>query len=122
MLSCLEEFTHSTKVRVSCSAGLHIRCACQLVNCLRRFKSKIVIQRNDIAADAKSIINLLILGAEFGAELEVVAKGVDAPEAIEAVKEYFNCKQQFEQHTHKFDLAFCRSEDHAVFLLFAMLL
>ena len=67
--------------------GLHARAAAQLVRAASRFQSSVHLERADrgAAADAKSILSVLVLAASRGTELLVRAAGADEGEALEAV-------------------------------------
>lgn len=62
--------------------GLHARPADMLARTALKFRSRIeVICRNE-RVDAKSTLNLLILGATQGTEITIEADGDDAEEAV----------------------------------------
>ncbi|MEO0531978.1 MAG: HPr family phosphocarrier protein [Planctomycetota bacterium] len=65
--------------------GLHARPAEMVAREAMRFESDIRIVREDYRIDAKSILDVLTLGAAEGTELTITAKGVDAEAAAEAV-------------------------------------
>ena len=67
--------------------GLHARAAALLVRTATKFQSAIRLERVDktAAADAKSILSVLMLAAARGTELRVTAEGVDEDEAIVAL-------------------------------------
>jgi phosphotransferase system HPr (HPr) family protein len=67
--------------------GLHARAAAKLVRTAGAFRSSVRLERADGggAADAKSILSVLVLAAARGTELRVVASGADEQEALEAV-------------------------------------
>ncbi len=65
--------------------GLHARPASLWVQTAARFKSRITVTYNGRTADAKRILEVLQLGAGYGAVLTVVAEGEDAAEAIAAL-------------------------------------
>lgn len=67
--------------------GLHARPASLWVQTSGRFKSTITVVCNGRTANAKRILEVLQLGAGFGAELAVTAEGEDAAEAIAALAE-----------------------------------
>ncbi|MGZ3584077.1 MAG: HPr family phosphocarrier protein [Ktedonobacterales bacterium] len=67
--------------------GLHARPASLFVQTAARFKSVIQVECNGRRADAKRILQVLQLGAEYGAELHVYAEGDDATEAVAALGE-----------------------------------
>ena len=67
--------------------GMHARPAEMFVRRAQQFKSKIEIVRDDYRIEAKSIMNLLTLGAAQGTELTLEAEGSDAQEAVDALAE-----------------------------------
>jgi phosphotransferase system HPr (HPr) family protein len=78
-------------VRVTNTLGLHARAAAQLVRLANRFKSEIIIKRDDngITANAKSILSVLNLAAALGVELRITADGDDASEAVDSITALF---------------------------------
>lgn len=76
------------KVTVQSETGLHARPASQLVALLRNFSSEIKIVNGSTEANAKSMINLLTLGAKKGVELTVNCEGPDEAEALEATTKF----------------------------------
>jgi phosphoenolpyruvate-protein phosphotransferase (PTS system enzyme I) len=73
-------------VTVTGQLGLHARAAARLVRVASRFDSNIRLERRDgNAADAKSILSVLMLAASCGTELRVVAQGTDEQEALAAI-------------------------------------
>lgn len=66
--------------------GLHARAAAKLVELTSRFGSGISIRREGREADAKSIMRVMMLAASKGTSIEVVARGDDAAEAVDAVE------------------------------------
>jgi phosphocarrier protein HPr len=75
------------RVTVVNRLGLHARAAAKLVRTAGAYRSSIRLERADGggAADAKSILSVLVLAAARGTELRVVAAGADEQEALEAV-------------------------------------
>jgi phosphotransferase system HPr (HPr) family protein len=67
-------------------AGLHARPASLFVQAARQFESDIRVSRDEREANAKSILNVLTLGAGQGAAITVRAEGKDADEALNALK------------------------------------
>jgi len=61
----VEEFTVNNKV------GLHARPAANFVQTASKFKSKITVIKDGKEVDAKSIIGILSLGVEKGANIKV---------------------------------------------------
>ncbi|MGP1346723.1 MAG: HPr family phosphocarrier protein [Phycisphaerales bacterium] len=69
--------------------GLHARPAMVFVDTAARFQSEIVVHRcdrPDELIDGKSIMQMMMLAAVQGTEIEVCAKGPDHAEAIEALR------------------------------------
>jgi phosphocarrier protein HPr len=67
--------------------GMHARPAEMFVRRAQQFQSKIEIVRDGYRIEAKSIMNLLTLGAAQGTELTLEAEGSDAQEALDALAE-----------------------------------
>ncbi len=69
--------------------GLHARAAARLVRTAQAYRSQIRLERADrsAAADAKSLLSVLMLAASRGTELRAVAEGADEEDALSAVCE-----------------------------------
>jgi phosphocarrier protein HPr len=67
-------------------AGLHARPASLFVQTAKQFESNIRVSRDEREANAKSILNVLTLGAGQGAAITVCAEGKDADEALNALQ------------------------------------
>lgn len=65
--------------------GLHARASRKLAELAFKYESSIVVRREDEAADARSLMDLMMLGAGIGSEIEIEADGADAAAAIEAI-------------------------------------
>lgn len=79
----------SKTLKVTNEAGIHARPAAAVVETCARFKSNISFVKGDIRANAKSIMNIMLLAAEYGAEILVEAEGPDETEALSAVEKLF---------------------------------
>ncbi|WP_186118181.1 phosphoenolpyruvate--protein phosphotransferase [Burkholderia gladioli] len=66
--------------------GLHARPASAWVASAKRFQAALRVRHGDSAADPKNLVSLLQLGATANAELVLSAQGVDAAEALAALK------------------------------------
>ncbi len=73
------------KVTVLNPQGLHARPAYQFAKLAGKFQAGIEVIKEEQHANGKSILDLLMLAAEAGTELWVVARGEDAHEATEAL-------------------------------------
>jgi phosphocarrier protein HPr len=69
-----------------CNArGLHARASAKFVKLATGFDSEIMVTRDGVTVDARSIMGLLMLGAGIGCDIQVSAEGPDAEEAIAAL-------------------------------------
>lgn len=82
----------SATVTISNELGLHARAAAKLVNVANRFESKVEVSRDGQAADAKSIMGVLLLCGQRGAEITVGASGSDAEQAVRTIVELIQNK------------------------------
>ena len=83
-----EDFSHVIKDPV----GIHARPAGELKKLLDPFDCHFVIEANGKTADAKSVMQLMSLGAAGGCELHCHAEGKDAKEAVRAAREFMEKK------------------------------
>lgn len=79
------------QVTINNRLGLHARAAAKLVRCAGAFDSQIKLERVDrsAAADAKSILSLLMLAARRGAVLMLTVEGEDEQAAAGAICKLF---------------------------------
>ena len=73
-------------------AGMHARPAALLVQKANQFKSNIYLEKDGERVNAKSIMGIITLGATYNTVLKIIAEGVDAKEAVEALAELFEKK------------------------------
>ena len=71
-----------TLVKLPVDVALHARPAGAFVRAAASFAATIEVQANGRQANAKSILEILGLGADAGTELAISASGDDAAEAI----------------------------------------
>lgn len=76
----------SVKVTIGNKLGLHARPAMCFVDAAMPFKSAITVKRADQSVDGKSIMQMMMLAATRGTELEIIAEGDDADAACAALK------------------------------------
>ena len=76
--------TASAKVKITNRLGLHARPAMMFVEAASQFESDISARRTDQeeTVDGKSIMQLMMLAATKGTELEINAQGPDAEDAV----------------------------------------
>lgn len=67
---------------VSDPVGFHLRAAGRIVKLTKTFQADVTIRYNGRTANAKSIMGLASLAAEFGTKVEIEVNGVDEQEAL----------------------------------------
>jgi phosphocarrier protein len=72
--------------------GMHARPAGIFVRESAKFKSAIVVIKDGLEINGKSIMGLLMLAAECGSKLVIKADGPDEKEAVEALARLFQDK------------------------------
>jgi len=80
----------SRKFLIANESGLHARPVSELVRCAMRFKSEITISVNGKKCSAVSIMDLMTADIRRGAEITVIAEGVDAGKALDAIGKCLN--------------------------------
>ena len=65
--------------------GIHARPAAEIVKIAAKFKSEVVLVRDDLEVNGKSIMGVMMLAAEFGSTLDIRAAGEDAAAAVDAI-------------------------------------
>ena len=75
------------RVTVINELGLHARPAAAFVKLASRFESDIRLAKDGDAVNGKSIMGVMTLAAECGAELTLRADGSDAEAAVTALEE-----------------------------------
>ncbi|RLE65995.1 MAG: HPr family phosphocarrier protein [Thermoprotei archaeon] len=86
----------SVKVKLLNKVGLHARPAALFVQTAKKFKSDITVvnTKNGQSANAKSILEILALGADYGDEIIIQANG---PDENDAVQELLNLLNRFKE-------------------------
>ncbi len=67
--------------------GLHARPAAEFVKLAARFKAEVLVEKDGLEVNGKSIMGVLMLAAEHGSRLRIQASGSDAKEAVEALSD-----------------------------------
>ena len=78
------------KVTIVNDAGLHARPAAALVKLASKYKADFFIHMYGYKVNGKSILGVMTLAAEQGAELELELDGEDEDEAAQAIIELIN--------------------------------
>ena len=67
--------------------GLHARASRKLAELALSYDTtRITVRREDDEADARSLMDLMMLGAGIGQEIEIEARGPQAEQALDAVE------------------------------------
>lgn len=69
-------------VRIPNKLGLHARPAAEFVKLAARFQSDIVVAKEEMEVNGKSIMGMMMLAAEYGSAITIRASGVDADDAV----------------------------------------
>ena len=76
------------RVTVTNRLGIHARPATLLVQASSRFRCDVFFSKGDVSRiNGKSIMGVMMLAAEQGAEILIEAEGDDAEEAVETIAE-----------------------------------
>ena len=74
--------------------GLHARPASEFVKLASEFSAEVTVRKDDLEVNGKSIMGVLMLAAEPGAELTLSAEGDDADEAVDALAEFLRTDEE----------------------------
>ena len=72
--------------------GLHARPAALIAQTAAKFQSDVSLTKDQITINAKSIMGVMMLAAEFGSSICLKVQGTDEKEAFEALKQIFDNK------------------------------
>ena len=76
-------------VKIINKAGLHTRPAATVVKMAAKFNCDFFISRDGMSINGKSIIGVMTLAAEEGAELVLSFDGEDEEQAAKEISDYF---------------------------------
>jgi len=82
------------KIVIRNPQGLHSRPATLFVKSAQKFSSNIMISKDGQTVDAKSILNILSLGLEKGAEIELIIEGEDASQALKELEKILSLEDE----------------------------
>ena len=72
--------------------GLHARACALFVKTASRFKSEVLVSRDGLEVNGKSIMGVMMLAAEEGSTILVKAIGADEGDALSALQELVDGK------------------------------
>jgi phosphocarrier protein len=79
----------SGKVKVLNSTGIHLRMAKEIVYAASQYEAEVMLEKDGLEVNAKSMLGVAMLGAEEGAELVLKVDGGDEQEAFETLTGLF---------------------------------
>jgi phosphocarrier protein len=78
------------EVTVRNRMGLHVRPAASIVKLAAKFKSDLLIEKDGIEINGKSIVGVMTLAAEQGSKMILRFNGEDEEEAAKALVDLFD--------------------------------
>ena len=82
----------SKTVKIINKLGLHARPSAKVVQTASKFKSEITLVKEGLEVNGKSIMGVMMLAAEAGADITVIASGPDEEEAVKTLGEVIGSK------------------------------
>ena len=67
--------------------GLHARPAAEFVKLAGTFRCDVLVSKDDLEVNGKSIMGMMMLAAEYGTAITIRATGEDAAAAVDALSE-----------------------------------
>ena len=80
------------ELTVPTRAGIHARPASLIAQTASTFKSSVMIEKEDMKINAKSIMGIITLGATYKTKLTLIKEGEDENEAADAICALFSSK------------------------------
>lgn len=80
----------SKKIIVQNEHGMHARVALRVLEKSKGLGSEITLCKGCVKANGCSILEMLLLGAEKGSEIELIVNGGDEEKSIKAISEIFS--------------------------------
>ena len=73
------------RVTVVNAHGIHARPAAEIVKTAARFTSNVLLEKDGLEVNGKSIMGVMMLAAECGSEVIIRADGTDEAAAVDAL-------------------------------------
>jgi phosphocarrier protein HPr len=73
------------RVTIVNKRGLHARAAAKFAKLAATFQCDITVERNDLHSAGRNILDLLMLAASQGKDIEIICHGPDADNALQAL-------------------------------------
>jgi phosphocarrier protein len=72
--------------------GLHARPAAMVVEAASKFDCEVTLTKDGMSANGKSIMSVMLLAAEPGSEVELVAEGPQAEQVADTIEKLFKAR------------------------------
>ena len=82
----------SQEIKIVNRLGLHARAAAQLVRMASEYPCNIQLEKDGQVSNAKSVMEVLMLGAPAGTSIKVSADGEKEEEALRAIVSLFEAR------------------------------
>ena len=76
---------HERTVTIVNRYGLHARPAAEFVKLAGTFRAEIIVRKDELEVNGKSIMGMMMLAAECGSAITIRALGSDAESAVDAL-------------------------------------
>jgi phosphocarrier protein HPr len=80
---------HVKELLVLNKMGIHARPAAMIVRVTNKFKSEILVEKDEEQVNGKSIMGLMMLAAAKGTTVKFIATGDDAPQMLTEIEALF---------------------------------
>jgi phosphocarrier protein HPr len=81
--------THTKELLVQNKMGIHARPAAMIVRVTNKFKSEVLVEKDEEQVNGKSIMGLMMLAAAKGTKVKFIATGEDAPAMLAEIEALF---------------------------------
>ena len=78
------------EVKIMNKQGLHARPAAQFVQIAIKYDSKVTVKKDNEAVNGKSIMGILMLGAQHQNSILITVEGEDAEQAMNELEGFLN--------------------------------
>ena len=75
------------ELKIENQRGLHARASAKFVQCVERFNADVWVTKDGQTVDGNSIMGLMLLAASTGSMVQVVAEGLEAEAALDALQQ-----------------------------------
>ncbi len=81
--------THIKELLVQNKMGIHARPAAMIVRVTNKYKSEVLVEKDDEQVNGKSIMGLMMLAAAKGSKVKFIGTGDDAPVMLTELEQLF---------------------------------